>query len=105
MPVGKSNNKNKETVLDPSLPPTLKGRKAVMRKMYSTVQIEASPDQKNLKSQMNTKVLFLWSTLKQSSCSMLEITCLVFFKLACKWSCKIIVKATFMKNNHLVYFF
>ena len=26
-------------------------------------------------------------------------------KLACKWSCKIIVKATFMKNNHLVYFF
>ena len=23
-------------------------------------------------------------------------------KLACKWSCKIIVKATFMKNNHFV---
>ena len=29
-PVGKSNNKNKETVLDPSLLPTLKGRKVVM---------------------------------------------------------------------------
>jgi hypothetical protein len=37
-----------KTILDQSLPPTLKGRKAVMRKLYSTVQIEASQIKNNL---------------------------------------------------------
>ena len=32
-----------KTVLVQSLPPSMKGRKAVMWKLYSTVQIEASP--------------------------------------------------------------
>ena len=82
MPVGKGNNKSKDD-FGSVTPPTLKGRKAVAQKLYSPVQIEASPDQEQpylCQRQMNTKVLFLWSTLKQSSCFTLEITtCLVGF--------------------------